>query len=493
MRCERSSQKNDDPPGVTIPTRVKVDPPTVTPSPSHAAEQHSASTKPASGWLAGLGKTALIIGGLLGVGWYGHESHWSLPFMAAAHDDADEHAAEHAAEQKSIDVRQVANGELEFATAEAMSLIGLTTTSVRRQPIAEEVPAHGVISYDRKLLARLSPRAQGIIWRVEKHLGDTVRKGDVLAIIEAVPIGDAKAEFLGALAVAEVRVEQRQRLEGLPDVVSQQSLREASLSEREALVRLRNAEQTLINLGLPIRYQDYAELTDTERFRRLQFLGLPEPLTATVDPRTTTSNLFPLTAPFDGQVISRDVALGEVVQTDQTLFEIADTTRMWLQLDVGKEHANDLQPGQHVRFTADGVDDVIEAQIDWISTEVNENTRTVQVRAQVENALLADAPAGNMQRRLRANTFGTARIRIRDNPTAIVVPKDSMQLDRDKSVVFVQTADRRFRMVTVRRGICTEDDVEILGDIEPGTTIVRQGSHVLKSQVLLARMASAEL
>ena len=51
---------------------------------------------------------------------------------------------------------KVANGELEFPTTEAMSLIGLTTTTVRRQEIAEEVPAHGVIAYDRKLLSRLS-------------------------------------------------------------------------------------------------------------------------------------------------------------------------------------------------------------------------------------------------------------------------------------------------------------------------------------------------
>lgn len=458
---------------------------------THPAQQHPVALQAKTSGLTGWLKSGAILLGLVGVGLYGHESHWSLPFTGNGHDDAEHDKPEHVAQKPSVDVRQVANGELEFPTAEAMSLIGLTTTTVRRQKIAEEVPAHGVIAYDRKLLSRLSSRVPGIIWRVEKHLGDFVKKGDVLAVIEAVAIGDAKAEFQSALAVAEVRVEQRRRLEGLPEVVSQQALREAILSEREALVRLRNAEQTLINLGLPIRYQDYAELTDAERFQKLQFLGLPEELIAGVDAKQTTSSLVPMTAPFDGQVISRDVALGEVVQTEQTLFEIADTRRMWLLLDVGKEDANALEPGQSVRFTADGVNGDIEAQIDWISTEVDENTRTVHVRAQVDNALLANHTDGSIQRRLRANTFGTAKIRIRENPQALVVPLDCVQLDRDRAVVFVQTDDRRFKMVPVERGIATERDVEILGAIEPGMAIVRQGSHVLKSQVLLARMAMA--
>src|SRR5262249_26059468 len=162
----------------------------------------------------------------------------------------------------------------------------------------------------------------------------------------------AKADFLSALAVAESRTEQRRRLENLPDVVSQRALQESRLSEREAQVRLRNAEQTLINLGLPLHYQDFTNLSDEERFSKLHFPGLPPELAQTLDPGQTTSSLVPLTAPFDGQVISRDIGLGEVVQIEDTVFEIADSSRMWLLLDVRKEDAHELRTGQPLVFDA---------------------------------------------------------------------------------------------------------------------------------------------
>lgn len=435
------------------------------------------------GWL----KSAGILLGLISLGWYGHESHWTLPFVA--HGD-DLHSSQHKLPEQtnSVNVRQLANGELEFVSTESMSLIGLTTETVRQDRIAEEIPAHGIIAYDQRLLARLSARVPGTVWRVEKHLGDSVQKGDVLAIIEAIPIGNAKAEFLSALAVAEVRTEQRRRLDGLTDLISQRILREAILSEREALVQLRNTEQTLINLGLPIRSQDYAELNDEARSARIQFAGLPAEIVATLEARQTTSSLVPMTAPFDGQIISRDVALGEVVHPDDTLFEIADTSRMWLLLDVGKECAHAVHPGQLVTFAADGVEQQIAATIDWISTEVDEKTRTLQVRAQIDLGLLA---GDGRRRRLHANTFGTARIQVRESAHSLVVPRECVQSDRDQSVVFQRVDERRFRLVPVICGMTSNGQVEITGGIAPGAVIVRKGSHMLKSQLVLSRMAMA--
>ncbi len=435
------------------------------------------------GWLKSTG----ILLGLIGLGWYGHESHWTLPFVAHG---PDHHSTQHPFPKKShsIDVRQLANGELEFASTESLRVIGLTTETVRQDRIAEEIPAHGIISYDHRYLARLSSRVPGIVWRVDKFLGDSVQKGDVLAIIEAVQIGNAKADFLSALAVSEVRTEQRRRLDGLTDLISQRILREAILAEREALVRLRNTEQTLINLGLPIRSQDYVDLNDEERSARIQFAGLPPEIVATLEARQTTSSLVPMTAPFDGQIISRDMALGEVVHPDETLFEIADTSRMWLLLDIGKEAAHAVHPGQLVKFAADGVEEQIPATIDWISTEVDEKTRTLQVRAQIDHSLFA---GDSRRRRLHANTFGTARIQVRESSHSLVVPRGCVQSDRDQSVVFLRVDERRFRLVPVSCGITSDDHVEITGGIALGAVIVREGSHVLKSQMVLSRMAMA--
>jgi cobalt-zinc-cadmium efflux system membrane fusion protein len=144
-----------------------------------------------------------------------------------------------------------------------------------------------------------------------------------------------------------------------------------------------------------------------------------------------------------------------------------------------------------LRFTADGADRPIDARIDWISTEVDEQTRTVQVRAQVDNPVVSRAPNGAEQRLLRANTFGTARICVREHAEAAVIPRECLQWDHDGYVVFVQTSERRFRMVRVERGIAHDGEVEIVGEVKPGAMVVRHGSHLLKSKTLLDRLANA--
>ena len=130
------------------------------------------------------------------------------------------------------------------------------------------------------------------------------------------------------------------------------------------------------------------------------------------------------------------------------------------------------------------------AKVDWISTEVDEITRTLHVRAQIDNPVVAEQDAdGNEQRKFRAHTFGTGQILVREDLNALVVPAESVQWDQERYLVFRQVSDLRFEAVPVTRGIEDDGFVEIQGQISPGTQVVTQGSHVLKSHALLNKLA----
>ncbi|MFO0918963.1 MAG: efflux RND transporter periplasmic adaptor subunit [Planctomycetaceae bacterium] len=445
--------------------------------------------RPDSEWRRSL-SSGLILAGLAAVGFLGHQTHWTFQWHSSGEAHASPSAPETGAAPAGSGLKAVGAGEIEFESTEAIANAGIQTAPVQQRTMVEEIEVHGVIDYDRKLVARLSPRVSGTVWRVMKHLGDAVHAGDVVAIIEAVQIGDAKAEFLNALAVTESRTAQRQRLEGLRDVVPEKNYREAMLSEREARVRLRNAEQTLINMGIPIRQEDFLKLDDQQRADKLHFLGLPEDLQRELDPAKHTSNLVAMTAPFGGAVINRGFGLGEVVTPSDTVFELADTSRMWVLMDIRKEDAVLVECGQRVEFHADGVEEIMVAKVDWISTEVDEITRTLHVRAQIDNPVVAEQDAdGNEQRKFRAHTFGTGQILVREDLNALVVPAESVQWDQERYLVFRQISDLRFEAVPVTRGIEDDGFIEIKGQISPGTQVVTQGSHVLKSHALLNKLA----
>ncbi len=127
-----------------------------------------------------------------------------------------------------------------------------------------------------------------------------------------------------------------------------------------------------------------------------------------VDSQSLTANLLPLTAPFDGLVVQRNAAKGEVVQTSQpqVLFDVADIHQLRIELDVNPEDIVEVRVGQLVEFlSTPGVSEA-SGVVSHISPQVDPKTRCVTVHAEVSN------PDG----RLRPNTVGSVRILVGEMP-----------------------------------------------------------------------------
>ena len=446
----------------------------------------------AGSWLLSIVTTAALVA----IGWFGHATHWSFGLGGhdaghhaghpAAEAAGDTHAAVPAAEPAATDA-------VRFKSQEALERTGIEVAPVETRPMVSELVVNGVVAYDERRIAQLSTRVPGSIWRVEKRLGDHVQRGDVLLVIDSQDVGRLKAEFLNALVVFESRREQLAILEEVKSVVMGRQLREAKAALREARNQLVNAEQAVVNLGFDISIAQFEPLDDDARAARIRVLGLSPAYVAGLSVDRLTSNLLPLYAPFDGIVVGREAVVGEVIEAAKPIFEVADVSTMLLVLNVSKEDADKVAIGQRVRFRPDGSTEEFASTVTWISTEVNEETRTLQVRAEVGNdAGSAVAAAGG----LRANTFGSGRIEIERRGTAVVVPKQSVQWDGSRWVVFVPAGEGTFVARPVQPGVQDGDYVEIVGtasDGAPLTHVVAAGSHVLKSQILLERMERGEL
>ena len=382
---------------------------------------------------------------------------------------------------------------IRFSSPDAIHKAGIETAEAEEHSISQEIVANGVISYDQTRVAQISARVPGTVWRIEKQLGQQLKKGDVLAIVEAVDVGKAKGELLQAVVDYQLKRGIAERLHDRQSVVPERDLYELQADAREAFIRMTNAQQTLINLGLPILLPDADKVTDAELSRRLQFLGLPDDLQNNLDRATTTVSLIPLVAPFDGVVIGHDISLGEVVSPSAEQFVVADISRMWILLDVRREDAANVMLGQEVVFTTDGGHIDIPSTISWISTEVDEKTRTVSVRAEVDNPLIPESHSrGQERRRLLANGFGTGRIRVRQVPHATLVPSDAVQWEGKRWIVFVPVDQTTFEARPVDLGISRRGVVEVLSGLEPGERVATTGSHLLKSEIIRSRVAARQ-
>ena len=184
---------------------------------------------------------------------------------------------------------------------------------------------------------------------------------------------------------------------------------------------------------------------------------------------------------MDGVLVEVDAVSGEVIDSKKRLFMIADPRSMTAILQVPAEEAPYLQLGQKVEFEIDGARFKKAGIIDWISPEMDSQTRTVQVRSNLENA----------DGRLRANAFGTGHILLREEPQGVVVPESALQWDGDCNVVFVRTknyfekdAPKFFEVRKVIPGVKTARGTEIIVGVLPGEVVAAKGSDILRSQLL---------
>jgi cobalt-zinc-cadmium efflux system membrane fusion protein len=125
--------------------------------------------------------------------------------------------------------------------------------------------------------------------------------------------------------------------------------------------------------------------------------------------------------------------------------------------------------------------------VGWISTDADDVTRTVKVRVDLKNA----------DGRLRANTFGTGRIVLREEPKAIVVPSEAIHWDGTCNVVFVRDknfmqsdAPKIFHVRSVRPGVKEGATTEIIAGLLPGEVIASKNSVVLEAQLKKSNMGA---
>jgi cobalt-zinc-cadmium efflux system membrane fusion protein len=372
---------------------------------------------------------------------------------------------------------------IQFTSQEAVEKAGIEVEPVWKAPVVEFVTGNGETVYDQTRTARLSARIPGTVFRTFKKVGDSVQPGEIIALVDAAEVGKAEAEFLHALVQARLKktiFTNVQKGAG-SGAVAERSLQEARTAFSEARIRLATAQQALTNLGLPVDPSSFDMVPEDELADRLRFLGLPTRLVESFDPKMTTGNLLPLTAPFEGVVVSRDVVAGEGVDTNKVLFVVVDTRQVWLTLDLRLEDAKSVRLGQKVRFRPDGDKQEAAGEITWVSTEADHKTRTVKVRATLDNA------DGN----LRANIFGVGKVILREEPQAVVVPNGAVHWEGDCFVVFVRDKNylkpgalKVFHTRTVRLGAKDEKQTEIIAGVLPGELVATRGSAALRAELL---------
>jgi cobalt-zinc-cadmium efflux system membrane fusion protein len=431
---------------------------------------------------------------LLGViAWWGYIWDWKVPTLPELMDPS---AMRSRAEGRNEDKEEGKKAEeedqgsdkllhpIKLRSEDAMKEAGIDAKPVQERLIGEYVMAHGHLDFNQNYYAHLSTRASGTAWSVHKQQGDAIRKGDVLALVASPELATLKFDLQEKLLMVKSRERYYQRLERAGPGTPAKDLESGKFAWRESRIALSKVQQSLQNLGLDVSLDELAPLSDEQVAARLRTLGIPDTLLQGLDANAVMgNNLLPMYAPFDGVVVTRDIVIGEMVTPSKSQFHLADLRRLWICFHVRLEDVGRLKLGQDVAFHLDGPnEDAPPAKISFISADVDEKTRTVAVRAEVDN------PQG----RLRPNAFGDARILV-GRQKQLIVPNGALQFDGTSYLVFVRgESSTEFQPRRVQLGPRHKDVTVVLSGIEAGQTIAVSGSHVLLSEMLKERIGGED-
>ena len=382
-------------------------------------------------------------------------------------------------ERAANDPQCLASGSrVRVASKEAAEKLGIDVGPVWEAAMTETISASGEVSFDATRVARLAARVPGTAWRVTKQIGDPVKAGELLAVIDAAEVGKAKTEFLHGIVQVRLKTQALANLKNAP--VPERQKKEAEAARRDAEVRLLSAEQALVNLGLAVKSAEFGKLEVDDIAKQLQRLGLSRELSKTAAEADLPGTLLPLRAPLDGVVMQVDVIAGEVVDPEDVLFVVADARQMWVNLNVPATDARWAQVGQAVQFRPDGIKAAFTGEVGWIGTSADETTRTIPVRVVMPND----------NAKLRASALGVGRIVLREEPRAITVPNEAVQKVGGCEVVFVRDKDylkpngpKVFHARMVRTGAKDATNTEVIVGAAPGEVVVTKGSALLADEL----------
>ncbi|WP_460927868.1 efflux RND transporter periplasmic adaptor subunit [Pseudomonas sp. MC6] len=366
-------------------------------------------------------------------------SQWSGNASIDAHADETSEHADHAEEGAAAEHAEEGHIEL---SAEQITAAGIQLAEAKPQNISLGLPFPGEVRFDEDRTAHVVPRVPGVVEAVAVNLGQTVKKGQLLAVIASQQISDQRSEQAAAqrrLALARTTYEREKKL-WQDKISAEQDFLQARQALQEAEIALTNARQKISVLSGSVV--------------------------------ATGGNRYELRAPFDGVVVEKHLTPGEVVDESTAAFTLSDLSRVWVTFGVSPKDLNKVQVGKAVTVSAPELNAEVVGSVAYVGSLLGEQTRTATVRVTLEN------PQGSW----RPGLFVTALVATDSREARVAVPESAIQTVEDKPTVFVRTDDG-FEARAVELGSRAAGHVEITQGLEPGAQVASAGSFVLKSEL----------
>ncbi len=329
---------------------------------------------------------------------------------------------------------------------EMLKSMGIELLTAGPAIIKPKLRLPGEVIFNEHNLVRVVPRVSGVVTAVHAHYGQHVEKNDVLAVIDSPMLADLRSQYSVAkkrLTLAKTTYEREKQL-WEEKISAQQEFLLAEELWHEAQIALELAATKLLALGVQ---------PESNSLR-------------------TNITQYEIRSPISGIIITKALALGEVLKEDREIFTVADVSTVWTAVTVYPKDLNVIRVGQKVTVKATAYDIKSEGSVTYISTLIGGQTRTATARVELDNS----------DGKWRPGMFVNAELIAEEIEVPVAVSVDAIQTFRDWSVVFGRYG-QYFEARPLELGRSDGEMVEVLEGLTHGEQYAGGNSFALKAEL----------
>jgi cobalt-zinc-cadmium efflux system membrane fusion protein len=349
----------------------------------------------------------------------------------------------------SAATRQPPAGEA-WLTPQQVKNANLIVAPVTDEDVGGAVVTSGKVTFDDLRVAHVFSPVTGRVVRIDAEPGRRVKKGASLAVIESPDVGSAFSDLAKAHADLEAAERDYERQKDLYDA--------HAASQKDYETALNNFQK------------GKAELSRAQKKASLLSKGGVDSVT----------QQYTLRAPIDGEVVARNISPGMEVAGQYAqgnaveLFTIGELDRVWVLADVFEMDLGRIKTGAHVSVRVVAYPNrLFEGKVDWVSGQLDPNTRTAKVRCAIDNP----------DRALKPEMYATVAVSVAERK-ALAIPRAAMLRLGDQTVVFVETGTAPNGLIRFeRRPVAVDEDEG--GDFMPVTHGLDRGERIVTSGAIL--------
>lgn len=326
----------------------------------------------------------------------------------------------------------------------------IKTEAVRYQDIGETLMIPGRLETQNRKLSKIGSPITGRVSDLYVSLGDIVKKGQVLARINSIELTQTQLTLIKSSQLIGLKTKAVERAK---------LLFEADVISKAEMLRIENELEAV--------KADYRASRD-----QLLVLGMSEKAVEKLETSGQINSFADIRSLFDGIIISRAINVGQIVNPQDNLFHIADLSKLWAVANIPEQQASFIQKDEVVSIEIPALDNKqIEAKIVFEDSIVDPQTRTVMVRAELDNLGLIFKP--DMLTSMYIRSKKTSKL---------AIPVSSVVRENDRKYVLVQNTPKTFRLREVELGSRDGNLFSIISGLSEGETVVTDGAFHLNSE-----------